>query len=405
MSESINVLSVSHTCYLDTCNGASLATRALMECLGRRGFGVEVVSGTLLEPGGDVDFIPWMEEQGWDLSAGRGPEGRVTYRTRARGVPVTLLECPATRPHAPDEAERAAFMQHFQEIMDRFRPDVVVTSGGDTLSVEARRRARTGGALAVFTPHTLRHSSAAVFADADAVAVPSRFSASYYRKTLGLECTVLPSLVDFERVRADDRAGLHVTFVDPSYANGVYAFARIADELGRTRPDIPLLVVEGRGTERTLADCGLDLRRHGNVHIMTHTGDHRHFWKCTRLCVMPSLCWEGQGLVAVEAMLNGIPVLASDRGALPEVLGDAGTVLPLPGRLTPSTRELPTAAEVGPWVRAVTGLWDDPGWLEEQGRRAASESLRWVPDALEAQYVRFFEGLKPSPAESQNPWR
>ena len=39
--------------------------------------------------------------------------------------------------------------------------------------------------------------------------------------------------------------------------------------------------------------------------------------------VFPSL-WEGFGLPAVEAMSCGIPVLASDRSSLPEVVGEAG---------------------------------------------------------------------------------
>ena len=39
--------------------------------------------------------------------------------------------------------------------------------------------------------------------------------------------------------------------------------------------------------------------------------------------VFPSL-WEGFGLPAVEAMQCGVPVLASDRGSLPEVVDDAG---------------------------------------------------------------------------------
>ena len=39
--------------------------------------------------------------------------------------------------------------------------------------------------------------------------------------------------------------------------------------------------------------------------------------------VMPSL-WEGFGLPALEAMACGTPVLASDRGSLPEVVGQGG---------------------------------------------------------------------------------
>ncbi len=45
-------------------------------------------------------------------------------------------------------------------------------------------------------------------------------------------------------------------------------------------------------------------------------------------------------------MVNGVPVVGSDRGGIPEALGGAGIVLPLPDRLTPATRIPPTAEKV-----------------------------------------------------------
>lgn len=50
-------------------------------------------------------------------------------------------------------------------------------------------------------------------------------------------------------------------------------------------------------------------------------------YRAATVYLFPSL-YEGFGLPAVEAMASATPVVASDRGSLPEVVGDAGLVVP-----------------------------------------------------------------------------
>jgi glycosyltransferase involved in cell wall biosynthesis len=72
--------------------------------------------------------------------------------------------------------------------------------------------------------------------------------------------------------------------------------------------------------------------------------------------------WEGFGRVVVEAMLASVPVVASDVGGIPEVVGDAGM-------LVPSERPEPLA-------EAINALVESPGRrrdMGEQGRRRAVE--------------------------------
>jgi len=398
------VMFVTHACYLDDSNGASVASRAMMQALARRGFAVEVLSGAMLDLDRELDSGHWLRQDAPEdrgeavVSAGSGgvrAHGSPHSRRTDRGVPITLYHGTNTRPHHPDALETAEFLELFEATYDRFRPDVLVGYGGSRIATETFARARRRGVATAFMLHNFLYTDPEPFADVDAVVVASRCLADHYRTTLGLECTVLSNLVDHERVQADEQEPKYVTFVNPSHEKGVYAFARIADELGRRRPDIPLLVVEGRGAEATLAGCGLDLRKYGNVFLMSHTSDPRRFWRVTRLCLLPSLWRENQPMVAVEALVNGIPVIGSDRGGIPEVLGAAGIILPLPDRLTPTAGLVPTPEEVAPWVEAVIRLWDDAEFYEEHCRRVSAESRRWSPEILEPLYVRFFTGLIP----------
>jgi glycosyltransferase involved in cell wall biosynthesis len=393
-------LFVAHGCYLDNANGAAIASRALMETLGRKGFIVEALSGSMLDLDQEVEPLEWLAGLGVAFEKCR--DGAATHlpahcRGSVGGVPVTLYLGPTTRLHDAGDPEREEFLRLFDSTAARLRPQVVIAYGGNRLASEVRSRARAGGMAVVFPLHNFHYTEPDSFAHADAVLVPSNFAADYYREALALHCTILPYLIDPARVRAERQQARYVTFVNPSVEKGVYAFARIADELGRLRPDIPILVVEGRGTESTVAACGLDLRARGNVFFMAHTPDPRAFWSVSRLCLLPSLWWENQPLVAVEAMINGIPVIGSDRGGIPETLGKAGITLPLPERLTPATRMLPTAEEVRPWVETIIRLWDDPELYAEHRRRASGEAARWAPEELEPQYVRLFNDIRPRP--------
>lgn len=65
----------------------------------------------------------------------------------------------------------------------------------------------------------------------------------------------------------------------------------------------------------------------GHVHFTGYLSDPdlAELLNASDALVFPSL-WEGFGLPAVEAMSCGVPVIASRRGSLPEVVGDAGVL-------------------------------------------------------------------------------
>jgi glycosyltransferase involved in cell wall biosynthesis len=71
---------------------------------------------------------------------------------------------------------------------------------------------------------------------------------------------------------------------------------------------------------------------------------------------------EPQGVNAIEALMHGIPVVASDVGALPEVINDGKT-----GRIFP-------AGNVAALADALLGLLSDPALCQRMGKAAREEA-------------------------------
>src|SRR5262249_54750420 len=157
----------------------------------------------------------------------------------------------------PGEREGRVFLGLFERVCRHFRPEVMLTYGGHWLARETMARARRAGVKVGFALHNFAYSDADLFRDADAVLGPSRTGQEHYRQAVGIDSTPLPGPFDDARVRCDGADRRFVTFVNPQPDKGVFVFVRIARELGRRRPDIPLLVVEGRGGSEWLHYTGL----------------------------------------------------------------------------------------------------------------------------------------------------
>jgi len=113
---------------------------------------------------------------------------------------------------------------------------------------------------------------------------------------------------------------------------------------------------------------------------------------------LPSLM-EGFGLPALEAMACGVPVVVSDRGSLPEVVGEAGVVTePTPDALEASIHDVITSPSRmeelrrAGLARALEFSWraTAAGWLKVLRRTVPSPGLgplEWVPPPGFARYA------------------
>ena len=104
-------------------------------------------------------------------------------------------------------------------------------------------------------------------------------------------------------------------------------------EVRRREPEV-LLSIAGKGAlSRELEDQIRSLGLEDNVRLMGFVPDEDLpvAYRAADLSIMPTVALEGFGLVAVESLAAGTPVLVTPVGGLPSVVRDLSTDLVLPG--------------------------------------------------------------------------
>jgi glycosyltransferase involved in cell wall biosynthesis len=180
---------------------------------------------------------------------------------------------------------------------------------------------------------------------ADAVVVVSHFTARQVERQLGIEADRLvvcsPGAPDWPPREAPPAAGyvLFLGTLEPRKNIGglLDAYEWLLDSRS-ARPEraspgaaaVPELVLAGKAAEEGRPWLERIARPPLAGHVR-HIGyvdpsKRRALYEGARFLVQPSF-EEGFGLPVLEAMTLGVPVIAANRGALPEVLGDAGPLV------------------------------------------------------------------------------
>lgn len=387
----------------DAASGAARSTRTICEMLAAAGAEVRAVATTASERTGRADAVDYLRELGIDVGVLPGHTGsrvRPELCFADRGIHYRLLDVGPRSVHSWQKIVGAQFDRIFDRELRDFRPDILFGFGGLPGDLRRYERARHQGArivIALRNAGYLNPTGRELLSAADGVLTPSQYLTNLYRMAIGVESTPLPLPFDLEDVLAPERDPIFFTMINPSPEKGLMVMARLAEELSLRRPDIPLLIVESRGSAGKLVAAGLsggfDLRRHENLMMSPALTQPKDIYVATRALLAPSLGIEAAGRVAAEAMLNGIPPLVSDRGGLAETCNGAGFVIPIPAEITPAQRR-PVAKEVvEPWIELMMQLEGDREFYRQQSERALQASAIYRPENLAPRYVKYFASV------------
>ena len=139
----------------------------------------------------------------------------------------------------------------------------------------------------------------------------------------GIDRTIFRPLKDVKKKKG------RIIFVG-NIEDGKKGFVYLLKAMAAIKKEVSLTVVDGGAPHRKVTDRLMETL--GLAGRVTFTGkasvaDLVRYYSESEVALVPSV-YEGFGLPAAEAMSCGVPVIASDGGALPEVVGETGIVVP-----------------------------------------------------------------------------
>ena len=205
-------------------------------------------------------------------------------------------------------------------------------------------------------PH-LTKTPAAILARSTFIA-NSKTTAAHIMKSVGKPSTVIPPIFGVEQYASIKSTGDEILFSSLSARKG----GDIALEIARSRERHRFLFIESWNSEASIVEAARQLE---NVEVLPNQRDLMQIFPRIRLLLMPGRNQESWGRTATEAQVCGIPVLASNRGNLPDTIADGGIALD-------------PALDISHWLASFDELLSDK--YQQYAAKAASRGAQLLRD-------------------------
>ena len=360
--------------YLPSLAGGTKANRYLLEGLARNGHECLAVTPALTRspdgPNNQMAFMQELTTRGITFSA---TEPHV-FTYQYQGVHVEAMN-----PLPPDISH-----DYVVRRIKKFQPDWILVN-------EDKRRFMLEGALHAmpervllliqtivqlpFGPLAVQASQkqTELMGQARAMIVISRFLQEYIHEHSKLKPRLMPLPVygegPYPKLGRFDEG--YVTMINPCELKGLSIFVALSKE----HPDVEFAAVPTWGANEEIQS---QLEALPNVRILKAADNIEEILAQTKVLLVPSLWPETFGYVVPEAMLRGIPVIASNVGGLPEAKLGVDYVLPVVPAERHNNGYVSPSQDIKPWSKALGELLSDSEAYDRYSRQSQEAALKFV---------------------------
>jgi glycosyltransferase involved in cell wall biosynthesis len=294
------------------------------------------------------------------------------------------------------------------ESINAFEPDFVLVSSEDLSHRLLREAARAAPGRVVYLAHTPQFfpfgpeswnpdsAAAEIVRHARAVIAIGHHMAAYIEQHAGTAAQVIhpPIYGSAPYPQFGNFPAGEVLMINPCAVKGIGIFLALAEQF-------PALRFTGLAGWGTTSQDRAAMARLPNIRVLESLPSISFVLEAASVLLMPSLWYEGFGLIAMEAMLRGLPVIASNSGGLKEAKAGTGFVIPV----QPITSYLSQFDEVHmpkpvipeqdlrPWREALQILLTNSDTYAQEAEASRAHALQFVSALHSSDFGRFLDTL------------
>lgn len=383
----MKILLLQSSVYFPSFGGGNKANRLLLEALAERGHSCSTISKSI-----DAQQVIDNTDEA-ELLSQRG----IQYCTKEPHI--TQYQYHGVCVFAVNTLQKPDYVEFIRREYFHQQPDLLWVSddkNGDLLKLAVALAAdktllivHTNMHLPVGPEATeINQTKLGYYHQCKAVLCATRYSQLYLQREAHLASHYLPFPVfgsgTFQKVARFNHG--YIGIINPCALKGIDIFIALAEHF----PEYEFLAVPTWGADAK------DMQRltiYNNIRIMSPHDDIAEIMQHLHILLVPSLIHETFGYVAVEAMLRGIPVLASDLGGLRDAKLGVDYLLPVRAAHTSNGSHTIPPQDITSWAQALSTLCENADIYQRISEASFQAAQDYVSNISVREFEHYFQRI------------